>query len=71
MKKNYIVNGKVTYPTADGAATTFTFTNSETGEMFTMATIDPAEAESITYGDTVTVEIKKQEEKEKEKEKEA
>lgn len=59
MKKKYIVNGKITYPQGEGSLTNFTFTNMETGEMFSFATSDPKEADEITYGDHIIVEVKK------------
>lgn len=59
MKKKYIVNGKITYPQSEGALTNFTFTNVETGEMFSLATSDPKEADEITYGDHIVVEVRK------------
>ena len=59
MLKKYIVNGKITYTQENGALTQFTFTNVETGEMFSLATIDQAEADEITYGDHVTIEVRK------------
>ncbi len=59
MKKKCIVNGKITYPQGEGALTNFTFTNTETGEMFSLATSDPKEADEITYGDHIVVEVKK------------
>ena len=59
MKRNYIVNGKVTYPTNEGSNTTFTFINKDTGELFNMQTTDDTEANSMTYGDTVVVEVTK------------
>ena len=59
MKKKCIVNGKITYPQGDGALTNFTFTNTETGEMFSLATSDPKEADEITYSDHVVIEIRK------------
>ena len=59
MKKKYIVNGKITYPQGDSTLTNFTFTNVETGEMFSLATTDQAEADEITYGDHVVIEVKK------------
>lgn len=59
MKKKYIVNGKITYPQGEQALTNFTFTNVETGEMFSLATSDPTEADEITYGDHVVIEIRK------------
>lgn len=59
MKKKCIVNGKITYPQGEQALTTFTFTNTETGEMFSLATTDQAEADEITYGDHVVIEVKK------------
>jgi len=59
MKKKYIVNGKITYPQGEQALTNFTFTNVETGEMFSLATTDQAEADEITYGDHIVIEVKK------------
>ena len=60
MKKIYTVTGKVTYPMGEDVKNTnFTFSDEETGAMFSMDTKDPAEADSITYGDKVTVEITK------------
>ena len=59
MKKKYIVNGKITYPQGDSTFTNFTFTNVETGEMFSLATTDQTEADEITYGDHIVVEVKK------------
>ena len=59
MKKKYIVNGKITYPQGDNTLTNFTFTNVETGEMFSLATTNQAEADEITYGDHVVIEVKK------------
>lgn len=61
MKRNYIVNGKVSYPQNDGVLTTFSFHNSETGEMLTMQTTSQDETDELNYGDTVTLEIKKAE----------
>ena len=59
MKKKYIVNGKITYPQGEKTLTNFTFTNVETGEMFSLATTDSAEADEITYGDHVVIEVRK------------
>ncbi|WP_313994114.1 betaine-aldehyde dehydrogenase [uncultured Selenomonas sp.] len=59
MQKKYIVNGKITYPQGDSTLTNFTFTNVETGEMFSLSTTDQKEADEITYGDHVTLEVKK------------
>ena len=59
MRKKYIVNGKITYPQEDSTLTNFTFTNVETGEMFSLATTDQAESDEITYGDHVVIEVKK------------
>ena len=59
MKKKYVVNGKITYPQGEGTLTNFTFTNTATGEMFSLATSDPKEADEITYGDHIVVEVKK------------
>ena len=61
MKRNYIVNGKVSYPQNDGVLTTFSFHNSETGEMLTIQTTSQEETNELNYGDTVTLEIKKAE----------
>lgn len=59
MLKKYIVNGKISYPQGEGTITNFTFTNVETGEMFSLATKDQAEADEITYGDHVVIEVRK------------
>ena len=60
MKKIYTVTGKVTYPMGEDVKNTnFTFSDEETGAMFSVDTKDPVEADSITYGDKVTVEITK------------
>ena len=59
MKKKYIVNGKITYPQGDSTLTNFTFMNAETGEMFSLATTNQAEADEITYGDHIVIEVKK------------
>ena len=60
MKKIYTVTGKVTCPMGEDVKnTSFTFSDEETGVMFSMDTKDPAEADAITYGDKVTVEITK------------
>lgn len=59
MLKKYIVNGKITYPQGETSITNFTFTNVETGEMFSLATKDQAEADEITYGDHVVIEVRK------------
>ena len=60
MKKIYTVTGKVTYPMGEEVKnTSFTFSDEETGAMFSMDTKDPVEADAITYGDKVTVEITK------------
>lgn len=61
MKRNYIVNGKVSYPQNDGVLTTFSFHNPETGEMLTIQTTSQEETNELNYGDTVTLEIKKAE----------
>ncbi len=61
MKRNYIVNGKVSYPQNDGVLTTFSFHNPETGEMLTIQTTSQEETDELNYGDTVTLEIKKSE----------
>lgn len=61
MKRNYIVNGKVSYPQNDGVLTTFSFHNPETGEMLTIQTTSQEETDKLNYGDTVTLEIKKSE----------
>ena len=64
MKRNYIVNGKVSYPQNDGVLTTFSFHNPETGEMLTIQTTSQEETDELNYGDTVTLEIRKLEEPE-------
>lgn len=61
MKRNYIVNGKVSYPQNDGVLTTFSFHNPETGDMMTIQTTSQEETDELNYGDTVTLEIKKSE----------
>ena len=61
MKRNCIVNGKVSYPQNDGVLTTFSFHNPETGEMLTIQTTSQEETDKLNYGDTVTLEIKKSE----------
>lgn len=61
MKRNYIVNGKVSYPQNDGVLTTFSFYNPETGDMMTIQTTSQEETDELNYGDTVTLEIKKAE----------
>lgn len=64
MKRNYIVNGKVSYPQNDGVLTTFSFHNPDTGEMLTIQTTSQEETDELNYGDTVTLEIRKLEEPE-------
>lgn len=59
MQKKYIVNGKITYPQGNSTLTNFTFTNVETGEMFSLSTTDQKEADEITYGDHVILDVKK------------
>ena len=61
MKRNYIVNGKVSYPQNDGVLTTFSFHNPDIGEMLTIQTTSQEETDELNYGDTVTLEIKKSE----------
>jgi len=61
MKRNYVVNGKVSYPQNDGVLTTFSFHNPETGDMMTIQTTSREETAELNYGDTVTLEIKKAE----------
>ncbi|MFR1863177.1 MAG: betaine-aldehyde dehydrogenase [Dialister invisus] len=61
MKRNYIVNGKVSYPQNDGVLTTFSFHNPDTGEMMTIQTTSQDETDELNYGDAVTLEIKKSE----------
>lgn len=61
MKRNYIVNGKVSYPQNDGVLTTFSFHNPETGDMMTIQTTNQEETDELNYGDTVMLEIKKAE----------
>ena len=69
MLKKYIVNGKITYPQGETSITNFTFTNMETGEMFSLATKDQAEADEITYGVHVVIEVRKDTDSPKKKEK--
>lgn len=59
MKKQFLVNGKVTYPQNGGAMTTFYFIQQETQESFSISTTEEAEAEALNYGDIVTVRIEK------------
>lgn len=61
MKRNYNVNGKVSYPQNDGVLTTFSFHNPETGEVYAMSTTSQEETDELNYGDTVTLEIRKSE----------
>lgn len=61
MKRNYNVNGKVSYPQNDGVLTTFSFHNPDTGDMMTIQTTSQKETDELNYGDTVTLEIKKAE----------
>ena len=61
MKRNYVVNGKVSYPQNGGVLTTFSFHNPETGEMLTIQTTSQEETDELNYGDTVTLEIRKSE----------
>lgn len=61
MKRNYVVNGKVSYPQNGGVLTTFSFHNPETGDMMTIQTTSQEETDELNYGDTVTLEIKKAE----------
>ena len=68
MKRNYIVNGKVSYPQNDGVLTTFSFHNPETGDMMTIQTTSQDETDELNYGDTVTLEIRKSEPETLEKE---
>ena len=69
MLKKYIINGKITYLQGETSITNFTFTNVETGEMFSLATKDQAEADEITYGDHVVIEVRKDADATKKKEK--
>ncbi|SUP42223.1 hypothetical protein [Veillonella criceti] len=57
MKRTFVTNGKITYPQNGQALTVFTFINSETGDMFTISTNDDNEANSIDYGQEVTIEV--------------
>nr|DAZ15043.1 MAG TPA: hypothetical protein [Caudoviricetes sp.] len=59
MQKTYLVNGKVTYPQQGGSKTTFHLTNFETGEIFTISTDVDSEADSLDYGDKVTMTLDK------------
>lgn len=61
MKRNYVVNGKVSYPQNDGVLTTFSFHNPDTGDMMTIQTTSQEETDELNYGDTVTLEIRKSE----------
>lgn len=61
MTRNYVVNGKVSYPQNDGVLTTFSFHNPETGDMMTIQTTNQKETDELNYGDTVMLEIKKAE----------
>ena len=61
MKRNYIVNGKVSYPQNDGVLTTFSFHNPQTGDMMTIQTTSQEETDELIYVDTVTLEIRKSE----------
>lgn len=47
MKKQFLVNGKVTYPQNGGAMTTFYFIQQETQESFSISTTEEAEAEAL------------------------
>nr|DAF05806.1 MAG TPA: hypothetical protein [Caudoviricetes sp.] len=69
MLKKYIVNGKITYPQGETSITNFTFTNMETGEMFSLAATSQMEADEITYGDHVVIEVRKDTDSPKKKEK--
>nr|DAG04169.1 MAG TPA: hypothetical protein [Siphoviridae sp. ctDxv33] len=69
MLKKYIVNGKITYPQGETSITNFTFTNMETGEMFILAATSQMEADEITYGDHVVIEVRKDTDSPKKKEK--
>ena len=69
MLKKYIINGKITYLQGETSIANFTFTNVETGEMFSLATKDQAEADEITYGDRVVIEVRKDTDTPKKKEK--
>lgn len=59
MKKQFLINGKVTYPQNGCALTTFYFIQQETQESFSISTTDEAEAEYLNYGDMVTIHIEK------------
>lgn len=59
MKRNYNVNGKVSYPQNNGVLTTFSFHNPETGEMLTIQTNSQEETDELNYGEIVVLEIKK------------
>ena len=69
MLKKYIVNGKITYPQGETSITNFTFTNMETGEMFSLAATSQMEADEITYGDHVVIDVRKDTDSPKKKEK--
>ena len=58
MKRNYVVNGKVTYPQSAGqSVTTFSFYDAETNNMFNLQTTDETERNSLNYGDSVELTI--------------
>lgn len=57
MQKEFIVNGKVTYPQSSGALTTFTFISQLDGDMFSIKTASADDVAELNYGDTVIVTI--------------
>lgn len=57
MKRTFLTNGKITYPQNGQAMTVFTFINQQTGDMFNITTTDEDEANSIDYGQEVTIEV--------------
>lgn len=61
MKKQFIVNGKVTYPQQEKPITVFYFLQPESGEQFSIQTQNEDEVNAFNYGDTVNVTIEKKE----------
>lgn len=60
MQRNFLCNGKVTYPQgADKPITTFTFINKSNGEMLTVSTTDQVETDAFAYGDDVVITVNK------------
>lgn len=62
MQRNFLCNGKVTYPQGtDKPITTFTFINKSNGEMLTVSTTDQVETDAFDYGDDVVITVSKAE----------